>query len=96
VRLVDRAPNPSAHGAVVVARIGARRLSRWVGTGAGFLSCAGSDVHFGLGAATRIDALEVRWADGAVDNYPGVEAGFHVVVQRDRGITRRRPLGAPR
>jgi hypothetical protein len=96
VRLVDRAPNTTAHGAVVVAKVGAERLARWVGTGAGFLSCSGSDVHFGLGAAARIDGLEVRWADGTVDTYPGVEAGFHVVVQRDQGFTQRWPLGGAR
>lgn len=96
VRLFDRAPNTTAHGAVIVAKIGAERLARWVGTGAGFLSCSGSDVHFGLGAAERIDGLEVRWADGTVDTHPGVAADFHVVLHRDQGLTQRRPLRGPR
>ncbi|MEZ6018405.1 MAG: CRTAC1 family protein [Planctomycetota bacterium] len=95
VRLVDRAPNTTAHGAVVTARIGKERRTRFVGTGSGFLSCSGSDVHFGLGAAARIDALEVRWADGEREVYPGVEAGFHVVLDRTLGIVRRWPLGTP-
>jgi hypothetical protein len=96
VRAVDRRPNTSAHGALVIATIAGTRHVRAVGSGAGFFSCSGPEVHFGLGAAERIDRLEVRWADGTVERRPGVDGGFRIVLERDLGITSRAPLGTVR
>ena len=51
--------------------------------------------HFGLGAATRIEALEVRWPSGRVDHYTNLEAdaAYHlregqIEVPRLRGWKR--------
>ncbi len=47
-------------GATVVARLGDIVLRRTVSS-ASYLSQSSGVVHLGLGAATRVDALEVRW-----------------------------------
>ena len=39
-----------------------------------------SRVHFGLGDATRIDRLTVRWPSGAVQNLSDLAADRHVVI----------------
>ena len=43
-------------------------------------------VHFGLGPATRVDRLEVRWANGETVSYeiPGVDR--LVVIEQGRGV----------
>jgi len=46
-----------------------------VASGRSQLSQSDLRVHFGLGAATRLERLEVRWANGATVSYdvPGVD-----------------------
>ena len=41
----------------------------------GFASQNDRRLHFGLGPATKIDKLEVKWPDGAAEtiNVPGVD-----------------------
>jgi hypothetical protein len=51
-------------GAEVRLRIGDRTLIRDRASGGSFLSVHDPRLHFGLGQATRIDALVVRWPDG--------------------------------
>ena len=49
--------------------------SRWVLSGAVFCSQNDMTLHFGLGAATKIDKLEIKWPDGSVESFdvPGVD-----------------------
>ncbi len=67
VRLRGRAPNRDAVGARLVATVGPRRIVRTVDGGGGYLSSNDLRVHFGLGPADRVDALEVRWPSGRVE-----------------------------
>jgi tetratricopeptide (TPR) repeat protein len=43
------------------------------------------ELHFGLGDATVIDELEVRWSDGALETWRGLEARKLHVVTRGAG-----------
>jgi hypothetical protein len=38
-------------------------------------------VHFGLGAATKVDKVEVQWPNGATENFdvPGVDRKLSIV-----------------
>jgi hypothetical protein len=51
-------------------------------------------VHFGLGAATRVDRLEVRWANGPTVAYevPGVDR--IVNIDQSRGVLEPRPASS--
>ena len=40
----------------------------------GYLGQADPRLHFGLGDATRVDAVEIRWPDGVVEKLENVEA----------------------
>jgi hypothetical protein len=55
-------PNPI--GTVVTIRSGGRTQSQDIASGDSFLSTHDPRPHFGLGAAERVDELEVRWPDG--------------------------------
>ena len=37
--------------------------------GGGFLSASDSALHFGLGTATSIDRIVIRWPDGSTSQY---------------------------
>lgn len=56
--------NRDAVGALAIAHVGERRLLRQVAAGQGFLSSSSRVLHFGLGAAERVDRLEIRWPSG--------------------------------
>jgi hypothetical protein len=42
-------------------------------SGASYCSSSDFRVHFGLGAATSVNEVEIRWPDGQVQNVTGVK-----------------------
>ena len=58
---------------VTVEAAGSRWVSQRLGGGS-FLSASDPRLHFGLGSATRIDRLEVRWPSGRVDSFQNLDA----------------------
>lgn len=81
LRVLERSGR-NALGAEVRLTIGDRVIRRDVMAASSY--CASNDprVHVGLGAASRVDAIEVRWADGAVERFGAVEGGRVVQVRR--------------
>jgi hypothetical protein len=72
-----------APGALVTAVLpDGRRLVREVLAGSSYLSSEDPRVHFGLGEATSVERLEVRFPDGSVVRRRGVAADRLVVVER--------------
>jgi hypothetical protein len=67
LKLVGTRSNRDAIGARVTAKVGAAMLLREVNGGNGYASQSSTRVHIGLGAATRIDELTVRWPSGLVE-----------------------------
>ena len=63
--LHGRPPATDALGALVTVRTGTRTQRQSVQTGGSYLSQSELTLTFGLGAAVRLDALEVRWPDGS-------------------------------
>jgi hypothetical protein len=84
VLLVGPRGNRDAIGARLVLRTGERRHLRLIGTNSGFLSSHAPEEHFGLGAATKANALEVIWPDGRSTSHPDLAAGRTWVIE-DRG-----------
>lgn len=50
---------------------GERRLTRWVEIGSGYCSQSDMRLHFGLGKADHIQAIEIDWPDGSRDVFDG-------------------------
>jgi hypothetical protein len=74
---------PFAPGATVTAVLAdGRRLVREVKAGSSYLSSEDPRVHLGLGAATLVARLVVRWPDGTVRRLKGVAADRLVAVER--------------
>ena len=64
LKLVGRTANRDAIGTHVVVRVGGRSLSRQVKGGTSYLSTNDTALHFGLGARSRVDAVEINWPGG--------------------------------
>jgi hypothetical protein len=85
LRLVGAPPNTAAIGAVltVEATIGGepRRLLRRVTSATTWRSMDDLAQHVGLGDASRVDAVRVRWPDGRVERFEveGVDRTFELV-----------------
>jgi len=58
-----------AMGSVAYVTTGAVRQRQDVLSGAVFCSQNDMTLHFGLGAATKIDKLEIKWPDGSVESF---------------------------
>jgi hypothetical protein len=66
--LEGTASNRDGVGSVVTITAGGRRQRLWRAGGGSYLSASDSRLHLGLGDATRVDSIEVRWPSGHVDH----------------------------
>ncbi len=69
IRLTGTVSNRSAIGARVTCVTGKRRQIDEVRSGGSYLSQNDLRLHFGVGSARRIDLLEIRWPNGAVERH---------------------------
>ena len=84
VKLGGKGMNTDAIGAEVVVKAGRLRLRRLVQSGTGYLSQDDMRLHFGLGAQTKVDSLEVRWPDGSTTRMESVEADRLLAIREPR------------
>jgi hypothetical protein len=74
VALDGRSSNRSAIGSTVIVTASGRRQARAVLSQSSYYSHDDLRLHFGLGAASRVDEIEVRWPGGQVQRLKDVEA----------------------
>ena len=67
--------NTQAIGAELRFRIGEKRVLRQVAANSNFISQDPSRVHVGLGAATEVDEIEIRWPNGEIEILRDVPGG---------------------
>ena len=78
-----------AIGAIVYLTTGKLRQRQDVISGASYASQNDMTLHFGLGAATTVDKLEVKWPDGSSEtiNLPGIDR--KLTVTEGKGVSSR-------
>jgi hypothetical protein len=81
--------NPEANrdeiGARVIVTAGEKRWVRLVNPHYSYLSTNDHRVHFGLGAASSYDKVEVQWLDGQIETFPGGQANKFVTIHKGKG-----------
>jgi hypothetical protein len=75
-----------ATGSVVFLTAGGARQRGEVASGRSLMSQSDRRVHFGLGAATRVERLEVRWANGPTTTYDAPAVDTELVIDQARGV----------
>jgi hypothetical protein len=88
IRLVGRPPNREAIGAHVQVHVGRHSQLGVVRRGGGFLSASDPALHFGLGMATSIDRIVIRWPDGSTSQYKNLPGDSILTLrQGEEGVT---------
>ena len=82
VKLKGKGKNTNAIGAVIAVSTGTTRQLRLVQSGTSYISQDDMRQHFGLGAASRVDAIEVKWPDGTTTTRRDLAAGQVVTIEQ--------------
>jgi enediyne biosynthesis protein E4 len=73
LKLVGTESNRDAIGACVRVTAGGKTMMRQVEAGSGYASQMMLPLHFGIGKADHVDAVEIRWPSGRVQHLEGQE-----------------------
>ncbi|HXH25872.1 MAG TPA: CRTAC1 family protein [Vicinamibacterales bacterium] len=86
VRVAGVRSNRDGIGARLTLTLGSRSQLREVVAGSSYLSQNDLRQHFGLGAATQADRIEVRWPSGHIDVVRNVPANRIVTIREGEGL----------
>jgi hypothetical protein len=84
--------NRDGIGARLKLTVGGRTFVDQVTSGSSYLAQNDMRVHFGLGAATRADQLEVTWPSGRVEVLKNLPVNHVITVRESQGETGRVPF----
>ena len=85
VRALDLALRRDAYGATVTVVTSSGSIQRLISPASSYLSSSDPRAHFGLGPATEVERIEVRWPDGSREVFQGGPANRLVVLRRGEG-----------
>ncbi|HZI59227.1 MAG TPA: CRTAC1 family protein [Pyrinomonadaceae bacterium] len=86
LQLVATQSNPEAVGAVITWQAGAVKRSRLKVGGGSYLSSHDPREILGVGAAAKIDSIEIRWPSGKVDKLTNLPLNRYVKVVEGEGL----------
>ena len=86
-KLIGTKSNRAAIGARVTIHAGGMTQFDEVRSGASYLSQNDLRLHFGLGSASRIDLVEVRWPAGKTESFKDVAADKIYTITEGQGIS---------
>jgi len=94
VKVVGKQSNRQGVGARLRLVVGSKAQIREIKSGSGYLSQSDLRQHFGLGRATEVDRLEIRWPSGRIDVLQKIAANSVITVVEGEGVTARTPFAA--
>ncbi len=84
--------NRLAIGARLKLVAGGMTQTEEIHSGISYLSQSDLRVHFGLGSATRIDSLEIRWPSGRVETLTNLEGDKFYSILEGQGVVAREKI----
>jgi hypothetical protein len=94
VKLRGKAPNTAAIGARVAVTAGGKTRFREIRSSGSYVSHEDLRAHLGLGAATGIDSIVVRWPDGSTESIAAPPLDRQLVVEQGRGLVETLKVGS--
>jgi len=79
VKLVGTASNRDAVGVRLIASVEGAKLRRWV-FNTGFQGNSTLIQHFGLGSATQVKTLTIKWPNGSTQTLKSIQANQKIVI----------------
>jgi hypothetical protein len=93
VQTIGTASNRDGIGARVEVSVhGGARLWQIVKTGSSYASQSELPLTFGLGSATGVDGVRIRWPSGRVDSAGALKANQLVTIKEGAGVVRAMPI----
>ena len=86
IQAVGTRSNRDGIGARISVWAGGRRQIDEVRSGGSYISQCDLRVHFGLGQASKIDRIEIRWPSGATDKIENPPIDKFLTLQEGKGI----------
>lgn len=82
IRVIDPKLKRDAIGAEVTVICQGRKILRSVSPAYSYLNSNDPRVHFGLGSATSVNAIIVRWPDGTEQTFPGTKVDQIITLNK--------------
>jgi hypothetical protein len=89
IKLVGAQSNRSAIGSQVRLKIGGRIQVQEVSSQASYYSHNDERLHFGLGAQTKADQIEIRWPSGQTEILSNIPANQIITLKEGSSITKK-------
>jgi hypothetical protein len=86
IALTGTRSNRDGIGARVTVTAGGKKWTQEVRSGSSYLSSSDLRLHFGLGAATAVDPIDVNWPSGLEEEFRGVAADRFVTLVEGSGL----------
>jgi len=91
LRTVGTKSNRDGIGARVSVKVGPRVLVNEVRSGSSYDSNSDMRVHFGLGTATKIEWVEIRWPSGLTERFEGLQIDTVHTLKEGSGTAAKAP-----
>ncbi len=88
LKLVGVKSNRSAIGARVRVKTGAHQQTQEISSQSSYYSHNDPRLHFGLGASSRADQIEIRWPNGQTEIIKDIAANQFVTIKEGAGIVK--------
>ncbi len=88
LNLVATKSNPGAVGAIISWEAGGTKRKRLKTSGGSFLSSHDPREILGIGQATKIDSLEIKWPSGKIDKLTNVPLNGYLKIVEGEGIAK--------
>jgi len=81
IKTIGTKSNHDGIGAKITVKANGKMFVDEVRSGSSYSSSNDMRVHFGLGAATKVDSLEIRWPSGLVENFDAKADAINTVKE---------------
>jgi hypothetical protein len=95
IRTIGSKSNRDGIGAKITVKAGARTFVDEVRSGSSFISNSDMRVHFGLGAATKIDWVQVRWPSELTERFENLTVDSIQTLKEGAGRPANSPAAKP-
>jgi len=89
IRTVGTKSNRDGFGARIEIKAGDLTDAQEVRANSSFESASDPRIHFGLGSATHVDSIVVRWPSGKVDTIQNENADQFLTIEEGKGVVAR-------